>query len=453
MESWQPHVQPHAPDVVGPGKAQRGEAAQHIQLPSPSVWPLLLSIAIIVFVAGLLFIDDYPWLSLITLLPVLIGILGWALEDPAHRPAPVSQSGYPPTTATGAMGRERRAGAGSALACDNAMVGGYPLKEEPTILQGESPVGAGVEWWAAGAVSKRDWPLGSPSVLLNEREPKEEEPDRKYETLPGDLSSHQKVPGRIRLLRAQQPQPPWQPPPTHYPPQQPYYQQPPVMVQPPPPEWPCGCLIANAGCLTAIAVLVALFLCGAIGSVISSQGSATPSPGTPQASDTPTPLTDMSAIDQQVQDDINNASLQGDNIRAGYGKYHNAFAIIGLQPPLTMSKSEQLALVQNDCFDGQKAVWTDPLLQNIGRMEVFVFTVDTQGLRPLPVTVGDCILHPNHAHKIDWNTTDALTAWNDKVYENMVPALKPVPKVTPTIATVKPTPTPKPHPTGVNGNP
>ncbi|HYT35696.1 MAG TPA: hypothetical protein VEL49_00865 [Ktedonobacteraceae bacterium] len=81
-----------------------------------------------------------------------------------------------------------------------------------------------------------------------------------------------------------------------------------------------------------------------------------------------------------------------------------------------MSRSERLALVQNDCFEGQKAVWTDPLLANIGRMEVFIFTVAKQNI---PVTVGDCILHPKRAHKINWNTTDAVAAWNKKLFENM----------------------------------
>ena len=99
---------------------------------------------------------------------------------------------------------------------------------------------------------------------------------------------------------------------------------------------------------------------------------------------------------------ITNAGLQGDEIQAGYGAKDNAFVIIGLKPPLTLSQSDQLTLVQNDCFDGQKAIWQDPLLQKTGWMDVGNFTQDSQGL---PVIVGECILHPKNAHKINWDTT------------------------------------------------
>jgi BON domain len=54
----------------------------HIHLPSPSLWPMLLSVAILVTVAGLLFFPDTPWLTIVGAPFVLIGILGWALEDP-----------------------------------------------------------------------------------------------------------------------------------------------------------------------------------------------------------------------------------------------------------------------------------------------------------------------------------------------------------------------------------
>ena|GEM_PF-479408 len=58
------------------------EGEHHIHLPGPSYWPLLLSAAILVAVAGLLFIPDNPWLVIIAVPFVLIGILGWGLEDP-----------------------------------------------------------------------------------------------------------------------------------------------------------------------------------------------------------------------------------------------------------------------------------------------------------------------------------------------------------------------------------
>jgi len=58
------------------------EGQHHIHLPGPSYWPLLLSAAVLVAVTGLLFIPDNPWLVIIAVPFVLIGILGWGLEDP-----------------------------------------------------------------------------------------------------------------------------------------------------------------------------------------------------------------------------------------------------------------------------------------------------------------------------------------------------------------------------------
>jgi hypothetical protein len=63
------------------------EEEHHIHLPGPSYWPLLLSAAILVAVAGLLFIPDNPWVVIIAAPFVLIGILGWGLEDPMGAPA------------------------------------------------------------------------------------------------------------------------------------------------------------------------------------------------------------------------------------------------------------------------------------------------------------------------------------------------------------------------------
>src|SRR4030095_5129979 len=58
----------------------------HIHLPNPSYWPLILSTAVLVEVTGLLFIPEGPWLSIIAAPFVLLGILGWALEDPMGHP-------------------------------------------------------------------------------------------------------------------------------------------------------------------------------------------------------------------------------------------------------------------------------------------------------------------------------------------------------------------------------
>ncbi len=61
---------------------QAAEEEHHIHLPGPSWWPILLGAAILVTVIGLLFIPDGPWLSVAAAPFILVGILGWALEDP-----------------------------------------------------------------------------------------------------------------------------------------------------------------------------------------------------------------------------------------------------------------------------------------------------------------------------------------------------------------------------------
>jgi hypothetical protein len=182
----------------------------------------------------------------------------------------------------------------------------------------------------------------------------------------------------------------------------------------------------HTGCIVLAVIVGLIVICVMIGQAINPQGNTTSTTTTSDTSSTqtsmqptPTPLTNKDAIAKQVQVDITNAQLQGDDIQAGYGAKGNAFVIIGLKPPLMMSQGDQLALVQNDCFDGQKAIWQDPLLQKVAWTDVYIFTQDSQGL---PVTVGECILHPANAHKIDWNNTDAFTAWNNKVYENMTPS-------------------------------
>ena len=67
------------------------EEEAHIHLPGPSLWPVLLSAAIIlVFVGVILFgtpghnqlASVAPWFIFIGLPLVLIGIMGWALENP-----------------------------------------------------------------------------------------------------------------------------------------------------------------------------------------------------------------------------------------------------------------------------------------------------------------------------------------------------------------------------------
>ncbi len=62
------------------------EGEHHIHLPNPSLWPFILSIAILVTVIGILFLPTNPWLSIVAAPFVLVGILGWALEDPMVAP-------------------------------------------------------------------------------------------------------------------------------------------------------------------------------------------------------------------------------------------------------------------------------------------------------------------------------------------------------------------------------
>ncbi|GAC1355626.1 MAG: hypothetical protein NVSMB38_36180 [Ktedonobacteraceae bacterium] len=58
------------------------EGEHHIHLPNPSLWPLLLSGAILITVIGIIFFPENPWLTVVGAPLVLIGILGWAFEDP-----------------------------------------------------------------------------------------------------------------------------------------------------------------------------------------------------------------------------------------------------------------------------------------------------------------------------------------------------------------------------------
>lgn len=62
------------------------EEEHHIHLPNPSLWPVLLSVAILVTVIGLLFMPEAPYLTIIGAVFIIVGIMGWALEDPMALP-------------------------------------------------------------------------------------------------------------------------------------------------------------------------------------------------------------------------------------------------------------------------------------------------------------------------------------------------------------------------------
>ncbi|HTI14117.1 MAG TPA: hypothetical protein VL461_06015 [Dictyobacter sp.] len=72
-------------DLTTPLETYQDHEAEehHIHMPGPSLWPIILSLAILVTIIGLLFIPDAPWLSLIALPFILVGIIGWAVEDPS----------------------------------------------------------------------------------------------------------------------------------------------------------------------------------------------------------------------------------------------------------------------------------------------------------------------------------------------------------------------------------
>jgi hypothetical protein len=69
-------LQEHHEEVEG------AEGEHHVHLPNPSLWPFFLSIALVVTLSGVLFFPSDPWLTIIGAPFVLIGILGWALQDP-----------------------------------------------------------------------------------------------------------------------------------------------------------------------------------------------------------------------------------------------------------------------------------------------------------------------------------------------------------------------------------
>lgn len=59
-----------------------GEVEHHIHMPNPSLWPLILSVAIAVTVGGLLFVNSFPWVSIIAAPFVLLCIVAWGVQDP-----------------------------------------------------------------------------------------------------------------------------------------------------------------------------------------------------------------------------------------------------------------------------------------------------------------------------------------------------------------------------------
>jgi Cytochrome c oxidase subunit IV/BON domain len=64
------------------GEYEGEESHANIHMPNGSLWPLILAVAIGVTMAGILIVNAFPWISIIGAIFVLVGILGWGLEDP-----------------------------------------------------------------------------------------------------------------------------------------------------------------------------------------------------------------------------------------------------------------------------------------------------------------------------------------------------------------------------------
>jgi len=218
-------------------------------------------------------------------------------------------------------------------------------------------------------------------------------------------------------------QPPWQPQPQHlqqpfqqpqqgYPPSVPPYFQPPPMM--PPPPRPVKRLKAWQIVLLIIGILVVIGILGNIINQQSNSNTATSPGSTPQATDTPTPmptaLTNPDDIKSELQSDANSA-LTGSNITADYGAQLSKAVIFE-----TSLTKQPLSFIQSECFNMQKAVWQDQQL----RVKIVDFAIAIINGQLLNV-YGECVLDTSHASKINWDNTDAVTAWNNKVYQDMKP--------------------------------
>lgn len=128
-------------DLEVPQEAEVTEAEQHIHLPSPSLWPLVLSAAILVTTAGLLGLPDSPLLTIIGTPFILVGILGWALENPmaghSHKEAPARHIQITSEGARQILERAREIAERSVTVSSTA----YSTHVAKVEIEGESPEG------------------------------------------------------------------------------------------------------------------------------------------------------------------------------------------------------------------------------------------------------------------------------------------------------------------------
>jgi hypothetical protein len=94
------------PALEAQGAEHAEVEATHIHLPNGSLWPVILSVAILVTMVGFVFINTVYWITIVGAIFVFIGIMGWALENPLAT-----------------HGKEVQPGANSATFADSASTG------------------------------------------------------------------------------------------------------------------------------------------------------------------------------------------------------------------------------------------------------------------------------------------------------------------------------------------
>ncbi len=166
-----------------------------------------------------------------------------------------------------------------------------------------------------------------------------------------------------------------------------------------------------------IVIIVALIVVYQIGhAAITEPTNSTPvatlAPATEQPTTPPTVavLTNVDEIKAEIKNDANGV-LTGDAIVSDYSEQESRAIILE-----STANKRPLSFVQDECFNMQKTIWQDPLL-SVQSVD-FAIAIIRNGAA---VVYGECILNSSNAGKIDWGNTDAATAWNDKVYQDMTP--------------------------------
>lgn len=67
---------------VDTGELEGAEEEEHIHMPNPSYWPLIVGFGAAIATLGILFINTTPWVLIIGGIIALVGIIGWGVENP-----------------------------------------------------------------------------------------------------------------------------------------------------------------------------------------------------------------------------------------------------------------------------------------------------------------------------------------------------------------------------------